>query len=199
MGKVLILNAEDISDECTRWFDVQCKTEDMLNNLNKEGIKVNAVVTDCTSQYEAARHWIIYYYKNWFNKSLNSILSELQYYESQEYLFNQETFNQFGSDVLKYWNFCKGIAPELHLVAIYKQNIAIPVEENDEQTSLDEDTEEEQLISLSENDMDLENPGKQIQMNVKEKVEDDLNESESLSKLYFNEVEFHPVDDFTAK
>ncbi|CAG8793448.1 16264_t:CDS:1, partial [Cetraspora pellucida] len=29
--------------------------------------------------------------------------------------------------------------------------------------------------------------------------EDDLNESESLSELYFDEVEFHPVDDFTAK
>ncbi|CAG8771422.1 15053_t:CDS:2 [Cetraspora pellucida] len=82
---------------------------------------------------------------------------------------------------------------------IYKQNIAILVEENDEQMSLDKDTEEEQLISLSENDMDLENPGKQIQMNVKEEVEDDLNESESLSELYFDEVEFHSVDNFIAK
>ncbi|CAG8636013.1 14547_t:CDS:2, partial [Cetraspora pellucida] len=69
--------------------------------------------------------WIIYYYKNWFNKFPNSILSELQYYESQEYLFNQETFNQFGSDVLKYWNFCKEIAPELHLVAVQIFSVCI--------------------------------------------------------------------------
>ncbi|CAG8476613.1 24954_t:CDS:2 [Cetraspora pellucida] len=64
-------------------------------------------------------------------------------------------------------------------------------------TSLNEDTEEEQLISLSENDIDLENPEKQIQMN--EEVENDLNELKSLFKLYFDEVEFHSVDDFTAK
>ncbi|CAG8609412.1 13126_t:CDS:2 [Cetraspora pellucida] len=86
---------------------------------------------------------------------------------------------------------------------IYKQNIAIPVEENDEKTSLDENTEKEQLISLLENDMNLENPEKQIRTNVslnKEKeVKDDLNELESLSELYFDEVEFYLVNNFTAK
>ncbi|CAG8477648.1 2757_t:CDS:2 [Cetraspora pellucida] len=59
MGKVLIWNAKDILNKHTRWFDVQHKTEDMLNNLNKEEIKVNAVVTDCASQYEVARQYYI--------------------------------------------------------------------------------------------------------------------------------------------
>ncbi|CAG8536894.1 8256_t:CDS:2 [Racocetra fulgida] len=288
-----------------RWFDVQHKTEDILNNLNKEGIKVNAVVTDCASQYEAARNSNKFstvaeqaiHLVSFFNRStffLGRLRSEqLALYKSYVSFVlpnstkieegNDEDFNNFPEILLTYisnnewWNNLMQLKTLLELymaslnklqrdkgrlsdvlhsfgwvcqviknlsdgalrdylitklekrcqlrskltrsrniaaidksLKIYKQNIAIPVEENDEQTSLDEDTEEEQLISLSENDMDLENPGKQIQtnnaivnqwvsLNEEKEVEDDLNESESLSELYFDEVEFHPVDDFTAK
>lgn len=62
-------------------------------------------------------HWVVHYYKSWFGKSPHSILRELQCYENEEYPFNKETFNQFGGDILQYWNFCKGVAVELHLVA----------------------------------------------------------------------------------
>ncbi|CAG8647022.1 2369_t:CDS:2 [Cetraspora pellucida] len=54
MGRVLVWNAEDISNEHTKWFDVQRRTENMLSNLKKKKIKVNAVVTDCASEYKAA-------------------------------------------------------------------------------------------------------------------------------------------------
>ncbi|CAG8725066.1 17274_t:CDS:2, partial [Cetraspora pellucida] len=62
--------------------------------------------------------WIVHYYKSWFGKPSHSILYELQYYESEEYPFNKETFDQYGGNMLNYWSFCKGIAVELHLVAV---------------------------------------------------------------------------------
>ncbi|RIB04942.1 ribonuclease H-like domain-containing protein [Gigaspora rosea] len=71
------------------------------------------------------RRWIIHYYKSWFGKSPRSILCELQLYENGDYPFNIETFNQFGGDVLQYWNFYKGMAIELHLVAIRIFSICI--------------------------------------------------------------------------
>ncbi|CAG8650758.1 6738_t:CDS:2, partial [Gigaspora margarita] len=52
IGKVLVWNAENISDEHTKWPDVQCRTENMLSDLKIEKIKVNAIVTDCASEYE---------------------------------------------------------------------------------------------------------------------------------------------------
>ncbi|CAG8724157.1 17363_t:CDS:2 [Cetraspora pellucida] len=232
-GVTLAYN-KDISNERTRWFDVQCKTEDMLNNLNKKGIKVNAIVTDCASQYEAAKtHAAL---KNLATKIEEDNDKDLNDFPEilLTYISNNESWNNlmqlksllepYMASLNKLQQDKSCLSDILHSFSwIYKQNIAILVEENDEQTSLDEDTEEEQLISLSENDMDLENPKKQIWTNVshfnivksinnwnaivnqwvslneEEEVEDDLNESESLSELYFNEVEFHPVDDFTAK
>lgn len=62
--------------------------------------------------------WIVHYYKSWFGKPPRSILRELQNYKNKDYPFNEETFNQFNGDVLRYWNFCKGFAIELHLVAV---------------------------------------------------------------------------------
>ncbi|CAG8824448.1 2824_t:CDS:1, partial [Dentiscutata erythropus] len=53
-GKILIWGAEDISNERTKWPDVQCRTENMLDDLKKNKIKVIAIVTDCASEYEAA-------------------------------------------------------------------------------------------------------------------------------------------------
>ncbi|CAG8855703.1 13120_t:CDS:1, partial [Gigaspora margarita] len=69
--------------------------------------------------------WIVHYYKSWFGKSPHSILRELQHYESKEYPFNKESFDQFGGNVLQYWSFCKGAAIELHLVAIRIFSICI--------------------------------------------------------------------------
>ncbi|CAG8835635.1 12780_t:CDS:2, partial [Racocetra persica] len=53
-GKILVWSAEDISNERTKWPDVQRRTENMLDDLKKKEIKVIAVVTDCASEYEAA-------------------------------------------------------------------------------------------------------------------------------------------------
>ncbi|CAG8720263.1 23371_t:CDS:2 [Cetraspora pellucida] len=188
-GNILIWSAKNISNECTRWPNIQYRTENMLDDLKKKQIKVIAVVTDCASEYEAARScaalknlatrieedndnifkgflrtlsnklqhnksnltepllflsfllhptyhntqfnqnlddlslvymgkWIVHYYKSWFGKPSHSILDKLQHYESEEYPFNKETFNQFGGNLLKYWNFCKRVAEELHLVAV---------------------------------------------------------------------------------
>ncbi|CAG8621195.1 2419_t:CDS:2, partial [Cetraspora pellucida] len=60
MGRVLVWNAEDIANEHTKWFDVQHRTENMLSDLKKEKIKVNAVVMDCAPEYEAASHYLCF-------------------------------------------------------------------------------------------------------------------------------------------
>ncbi|CAG8546845.1 15518_t:CDS:2, partial [Cetraspora pellucida] len=60
MGRVLVWNVEDISNEHTKWFDVQCRTENMLSDLKKEKIKVNAIVTDCVPEYKAASHYLCF-------------------------------------------------------------------------------------------------------------------------------------------
>ncbi|CAG8697960.1 22943_t:CDS:2, partial [Racocetra persica] len=78
----------------------------------------------CLTEVLHSFRWIVHYYKSWFGKPPYSILYELQYYENEEYPFNKEFFDQFGGNVLQYWNFCKGVAVELHLVA-YKKVLAM--------------------------------------------------------------------------
>ncbi|CAG8632733.1 7778_t:CDS:2, partial [Racocetra fulgida] len=44
--------------------------------------------------------WIVHYYKSWFDKPPCSILRELQHYESEEYPFDKETFDQYEEFIL---------------------------------------------------------------------------------------------------
>ncbi|CAG8798257.1 1161_t:CDS:2, partial [Gigaspora margarita] len=128
----------------------------MLNNLNKEGIKVNAVVTDCAHQHEVA--------------SIFKTRGALKNFATKVEESNDEDLNGFPEFLLAYisnnewWNDFMQLKTllEPYMASLNKLQRD---KENDDQ-SLDEDTEEEPLISLSENDMELENPGKQIQTNV---------------------------------
>ncbi|CAG8798699.1 11897_t:CDS:2, partial [Racocetra fulgida] len=53
-------NAENISGECTKWLNVQYRTEKILDDLKNKEIKVNAVIIDCGSKYEAASHYLCF-------------------------------------------------------------------------------------------------------------------------------------------
>ncbi|CAG8466093.1 9972_t:CDS:2 [Cetraspora pellucida] len=71
-----------------------------------------------------------------FNKFLCSILCELKYYKNEEYLFNRETFDQFGGNLEKVLAISQIRSELIHSqnivtidksLKIYKQTIAIPL------------------------------------------------------------------------
>ncbi|CAG8513311.1 13985_t:CDS:2, partial [Cetraspora pellucida] len=109
-GKILVWSAEDILNECMKWPDVLLEPYmALLNKLQQD--------KDCLTEVLHSFGWIVHYYKSWFGKPPHSILHELQHYESEEYPFDKETFDQYSGNMLNYWSFCKEIAVELHLVA----------------------------------------------------------------------------------
>ncbi|CAG8688679.1 9531_t:CDS:2 [Cetraspora pellucida] len=202
-GKILV---ENILNECTKWPDVQHRTENMLDDLKKRN-KTTRIEEENNNNLKGfpRREWIVYYYKSWFSKPPCSILRELQHYESEEYPFDKEIFDQYGGNVLNYWSFCKEIAVELHLVALlktYKQNIAIPFE----QISPDNDNEEEFILSDENTDNNNIDTGDTRDNNHIETVNLSLDESESLTDLYEEEDEvmhqdflIHSADNLEAK
>ena len=61
--------------------------------------------------------WLDYYYKAWtFNKP-TKLLAELESYQVKKPLFNDDTFEQFGEDILAYWYYCSTMCKELGFVA----------------------------------------------------------------------------------
>jgi len=61
--------------------------------------------------------WLDYYYKAWtFNKP-TKLLAELESYRVKKSPFNNDTFEQFGEDILAYWYYCSTMCKELGFVA----------------------------------------------------------------------------------
>ena len=62
--------------------------------------------------------WLGYYYKAWaFNKPTR-LLSEFESYRVKKPPFDDETYEQFGDDILGYWYYCSTIYKELGLIGI---------------------------------------------------------------------------------
>ncbi|CAG8548654.1 20703_t:CDS:2 [Cetraspora pellucida] len=172
--------------------------------------------------------WIVHYYKSWFGKPPCSILHELQYYESEEYPFDKETFDQYVEQLfsaigwyhldhrnrLQYKKVLamSQIRSELlylqNIVTIdkslktYKQNIAIPFE----QISPDNDNEEEFILSDENTDNNNIDTGDTRDNDHIETVNSSSDESESLTDLYEEEDEvmhqdflIHSADNLEAK
>lgn len=60
--------------------------------------------------------WLGYYYKAWtFNKPTR-LLSEFESYRVKKPPFDDETYEQFGDDLLGYWYYCSTMCKELGLI-----------------------------------------------------------------------------------
>ena len=54
-GEILIWDASDISNERERLIEVMPKIKDLIQEINRLNIKLNAIVSDSASAYAAAR------------------------------------------------------------------------------------------------------------------------------------------------
>ncbi|RHZ76849.1 hypothetical protein Glove_188g5 [Diversispora epigaea] len=66
---------------------------------------------------KARLHELGYYYNVWMGKQPKCILKELNNYHLEVYPFNSSTWNQFNSDIYRYWCFCCAFTNELGFVA----------------------------------------------------------------------------------
>ena len=62
--------------------------------------------------------YLTYYYKAWFQKRPTRLLLDFEDYRQKIEPFNDETFNQFGNDVFKFWKYVEGDYKELAKVAL---------------------------------------------------------------------------------
>ncbi|RHZ80732.1 hypothetical protein Glove_132g88 [Diversispora epigaea] len=67
--------------------------------------------------YATLGSWLGYYYNVWMEKQPKCILKELDNYRLEVYPFNSSTWNQFNSDIYRYWCFCCASTNELGFVA----------------------------------------------------------------------------------
>ena len=63
------------------------------------------------------RNWLEYYYKAWSYNKPTKLLAEFESYRVKKSPFNDETYEQFGDDILAYWYYCSTMCKELGLVA----------------------------------------------------------------------------------
>jgi len=61
--------------------------------------------------------WLGYYYKAWALKKLIKLLFQFESYRIKKSPFDDETFEQFGDDLLGYWYYCSTTCKELGFVA----------------------------------------------------------------------------------
>jgi len=61
--------------------------------------------------------YLAYYYKAWFKKRPLRLLLEFEDFRQKVEPFNNETFEQFGDDVFKFWSYVEGTYKELAAVA----------------------------------------------------------------------------------
>ncbi|CAG8674373.1 4701_t:CDS:2, partial [Scutellospora calospora] len=57
--------------------------------------------------------WLSYYYKVWFDTEPNCLFCELELYKQQKYSFTKKTFSYFKGDIVLWWSYNSGAAPEL--------------------------------------------------------------------------------------
>ncbi|CAG8808787.1 22777_t:CDS:2 [Cetraspora pellucida] len=70
--------------------------------------------------------WIIYYYMAWFDEKPLKILSELNDWFDKKYPFDDESFDNFDKDIIKYWKFVsRGRASELANIALRIYSICV--------------------------------------------------------------------------
>ena len=62
--------------------------------------------------------YLTYYYKAWFQKRPTHLLLDFEDYRQKIEPFNDETFNQFGDDVFKFWKYVEGDYKELASIAL---------------------------------------------------------------------------------
>ena len=62
--------------------------------------------------------YLTYYYKAWFRKRPTRLLLDFEDYRHKVVPFDDETFNQFGDDVFKFWRYVEGDYKELAKVAL---------------------------------------------------------------------------------
>ncbi|GBC43123.1 ribonuclease H-like domain-containing protein [Rhizophagus irregularis DAOM 181602=DAOM 197198] len=70
--------------------------------------------------------WLDYYYKAWTSEKPTKLLAQFESYQVKKPPFNNETYEQFGDDVLAYWYYCSTMCKELGFIAtkifsIYEQ------------------------------------------------------------------------------
>jgi hypothetical protein len=68
--------------------------------------------------YTSLERYLTYYYKAWFKKRPKRLLLEFEDFRRKVEPFNDETFEQFGNDVFKFWSFVEGEYSELGAVAL---------------------------------------------------------------------------------
>ena len=69
--------------------------------------------------------WINYYFQVWFDTLPQYILREYLSYQREAYPFDIATFNQFGGNIMDFWDSAKGQAPELSRFALHLYGICV--------------------------------------------------------------------------
>jgi hypothetical protein len=69
--------------------------------------------------------FITYYYKAWFGCWPICILLELEEYRKQNYLFDLTIYEQFGENILGFWEFASSSTRELGPLAIHLFGICV--------------------------------------------------------------------------
>ncbi|CAB4439048.1 unnamed protein product [Rhizophagus irregularis] len=61
--------------------------------------------------------WLDYYYKAWTSEKPTKLLAQFESYRVKKPPFNNETYEQFGDDVLAYWYYYSTMCKELGFIA----------------------------------------------------------------------------------
>jgi hAT family C-terminal dimerisation region len=69
--------------------------------------------------------WINYYYEVWFNDRPKSILLEFVKFKKGKYPFDPPTVQQFGQDIMSFWESCSGYTPELSRLALHLYSVCV--------------------------------------------------------------------------
>lgn len=69
--------------------------------------------------------WLNYYYEIWYNVRPKSILLEFIKFKKEKYPFDSLTVEQFGDDIMNFWESCSGYTPELSRFALHLYGICV--------------------------------------------------------------------------
>ncbi|CAB4436770.1 unnamed protein product [Rhizophagus irregularis] len=69
--------------------------------------------------------WLNYYYEIWYGTRPKSILLEFVKFKKGRYPFDPASIEQFGEDIMSFWESCSGHAPELSRFALHIYGICV--------------------------------------------------------------------------
>jgi hypothetical protein len=69
--------------------------------------------------------WLNYYYEIWYGTRPKSILPEFVKFKKGQYPFDQGSIEQFGEDIMSFWESCLGHALELSRFALHIYGICV--------------------------------------------------------------------------